>query len=120
MPPNTSPAWRRPPPTRHSPAILAPLASPRAVVMRWVASQLGHPRGTGGALFARILNRSNAGQIAMAVDAVGLSDGDVAADVGFGGGLGLDLLLEKVGASGTVHGIDLSADMVERAARRFR
>ena len=67
-----------------------------------------------------MLNRSNARQIERAVDAVSLSAGDVAADVGFGGGLGLRLMLERVGPSGTVHGIDVSADMVGRAARRFR
>lgn len=71
-------------------------------------------------MVARILNRSNARQISMAVNAVGLRDGEVAADVGFGGGLGLELMLEKVGASGRVHGVDVSADMVGRAARRFR
>lgn len=88
--------------------------------MAWFASQLGHPHGVGGTVIAGFLNRSNARQISEAVDAVGLRAGDVAADIGFGGGRGLQLILEKVGASGTVHGVDVSTDMVRQAARRFR
>ncbi|CRK57322.1 Methyltransferase type 11 [Alloactinosynnema sp. L-07] len=38
------------------------------------------------------------------------------ADLGFGGGLGLGLLIERAGLA---HGIDYSPSMVERAARRF-
>lgn len=96
------------------------MASPRAALMAWFASQLGHPHGLASALVARVLNRTNAAAISKAVDAAGLGEGDVAADVGFGGGLGLQLMLQKVGLSGKVYGIDVSADMVSRAARQFR
>lgn len=44
----------------------------------------------------------------------------MAADLGFGGGLGLALLLDRVGARGQVVGVDVSPAMVRRAGRRFR
>jgi ubiquinone/menaquinone biosynthesis C-methylase UbiE len=42
----------------------------------------------------------------------------VAADVGFGGGLGLQVLLDRVGPSGHVHGVELSDTMLAAARRR--
>src|SRR5215207_296372 len=41
-------------------------------------------------------------------------------DIGFGGGLGIELLLDRVGAPGQVHAIEVSSAMLNRAARRFR
>ena len=48
----------------------------------------------------------------MAVTALELGPGGVAADLGFGGGLGLELLLERVGTKGRVLGVDISPTMV--------
>ena len=42
------------------------------------------------------------------------------ADVGFGGGVGLKFLLDGVGQSGRVHGVEVSETMLGNAARRFR
>jgi arsenite methyltransferase len=84
-----------------------------------VAGQLGRPHGLLAPLVARALNRGNAGAIAAAVDAAGVEAGAVAADIGFGGGVGLQLLLDRVGDTGTVHGIELSDDMLRRAKARF-
>ncbi len=42
------------------------------------------------------------------------------ADVGFGGGIGLKFLLDSVGQSGLVHGVEVSDTMLSRAARRYR
>jgi len=67
-----------------------------------------------------MLNRSNRREIAMAIGALDIPSGAVAADLGFGGGVGLELLLERVGSQGQVHGVDLSPTMVSRAASRFR
>jgi arsenite methyltransferase len=50
---------------------------------------------------------------------VGLRPGETAADIGFGGGLGLDLLLRRVGDTGLVHGVELSGVMLDRARSRF-
>ncbi len=85
-----------------------------------LAAQLGRPTGLRGRLVGTMLNRSNRGFIGEAIDALALQPGDIAADLGFGGGVGLALLLERVGPQGQVHGVDLSPTMVSRAARRFR
>ena len=66
-----------------------------------------------------LLNQSNRRTTAQAVEALHLERGAAAADIGFGGGLGLSLLLGAVGEGGRVYGIDLSQEMVDRATRRF-
>lgn len=93
---------------------------PRARAVGWVASQLSRPHGPAGPLFAVMLNRSNRNTITRAVDTLSLEPGAAAADVGFGGGLGLRLLLDRTGERGRVYGVDLSASMVQRASSRFR
>jgi arsenite methyltransferase len=85
-----------------------------------LASQLGRPTGLRGRLIGNMLNRSNRGEIAMAITALDIPAGAVAADLGFGGGVGLELLLARVGDQGQVYGVDLSPTMVSRASRRFR
>jgi arsenite methyltransferase len=85
-----------------------------------LAAQLGRPTGLRGRLVGIMLNRANRGLIADAIDALALEPGAVAADLGFGGGVGLGLLLERVGPKGQVHGVDLSPTMVRRASRRFK
>ena len=85
-----------------------------------VAGQLGRPTGVLGRVVGRGLNRGNKPVILAAVDASGAGDGGTAADVGFGGGVGLALLLDRVGPTGVVHGIDISPTMLAEARRRFR
>ncbi len=84
-----------------------------------LASQLGHPRGPLGRVVALRLNRSNRIAITAAIDRLGDIGGATVADIGFGGGVGLEVLLERVGPSGRVHGIDVSRTMLARAQRRF-
>jgi ubiquinone/menaquinone biosynthesis C-methylase UbiE len=85
-----------------------------------VAGQLGRPHGILSPFVARALDRGNQKAIVAAVDATQLGRGGVAADVGFGGGLGLQLLLDRVGDEGVVHGIEIADDMLRRARTRFR
>lgn len=85
-----------------------------------VASQLGHPRGVLGRGVARLLNRGNQGAVTAAVAASAAGPGEAVADVGFGGAVGLPLLLDRVGAQGQVYGIEISTSMLARAAKRFR
>ena len=86
--------------------------------------QLGHPRGRVGRLVGAVLNRRNARTVAAAVAAVPVQAGDELADIGFGGGLGLTMLLRRLDevadGSGVVHGMDVSETMVAAADRRFR
>ena len=90
---------------------------------RGLARQLGHPSGLAGRVVARVLNRRNHAAVRAATAVFPVRPGDVLVDVGFGGGLGLELLLravEDVGGEGQVHGVDVSRTMVEAARRRFR
>jgi SAM-dependent methyltransferase len=86
-----------------------------------MASQLGRPRGlVGRLLVARMLNKYNLPTVIAAADALELRAGEAGADLGFGGGVGLGVLLDRVGPAGRVYGVDFSPAMVERAASRFR
>ncbi|RDI62933.1 methyltransferase family protein [Nocardia pseudobrasiliensis] len=87
--------------------------------MSTLADQLGNPHGALGKGVALVLNRTNRQLTEAAVDATELEPGRAAADIGFGGGVGLSLLLARVGAEGTVHGIEPSPDMAARAKARF-
>ena len=91
----------------------------RQRLLSTVAGQLGRPHGLLSPLVARLLNRGNGRAIAAAVDAAQVRSGAVAADIGFGGGAGLHLLLDRVGDDGVVHGIEVADDMLRRARSRF-
>ena len=92
----------------------------RTRMLGGLAAQLGRPTGLRGRFVGIMLNRANRGTIAAAIDALALPPGAAAADLGFGGGVGLELLLQRVGPKGQVYGVDLSPTMVGRASRRFR
>lgn len=92
----------------------------RATLMAGLARQLADPSGLRGRVVARALNRDNVAVMARAADLLDLEPGDVAADVGFGGGAGLALLRERVGREGSVYGVERSRTMIRRSANRFR
>ncbi|MEU8895192.1 class I SAM-dependent methyltransferase [Nocardia sp. NPDC048505] len=85
----------------------------RAKVLSALAGQLGNPHGVLGRGVALILNRGNR---ALIEAAVGAATGDTVADIGFGGGVGLELLLAR---PGVVHGVEISPDMLARARTTF-
>jgi len=85
-----------------------------------LASQLGKPTGLRGRFVGIMLNHANRGTVTAAIDALAIQPGAVAADLGFGGGVGLALLLERVGPHGHVYGVDLSPTMVGQASSRFK
>ena len=64
-----------------------------------------------------MLNKGNGPEIAAAVEALDLTGSEEVADIGFGGGLGLDLLLDQTRDGGRVHGIEPSPDMLKRARK---
>src|SRR4029079_6840215 len=87
---------------------------------RGVARQLGRPEGLRGRVVGRMLNRRNARAVAAAVEASGLEAGQVGADIGFGGGLGLRLMLERAGSDGRVHGVEVSETMLDSVEQHHR
>ena len=90
----------------------------RDSLMKGMATQLGRPHGLVGKLvIARMLNRGNRGTVTAAVDALAPVTDETVADIGFGGGVGLGLLLARAAC---VHGVDLSPAMIARAAARWR
>lgn len=91
----------------------------RQRVLATVAGQLGRPHGLVGRGVAVLLNRGNRQAVAGAVDAAQAMAGKTVADIGFGGGLGLDLFLRRVGSQGTVYGVEVAEDMLTRARARF-
>ncbi|WP_366653472.1 class I SAM-dependent methyltransferase [Mycobacterium gordonae] len=91
----------------------------RDAVMAGIAKQLGHPSGLRGRLVGMLLNKGNRALVNAAVQALELQAGARVGDVGFGGGVGLKFLLDGVGRSGVVHGVELSETMLARARRRY-
>lgn len=92
----------------------------RDAVAARMARQLGHPRGLPGRAIGSMLNKGNRAAVTAAVAALGLRAGEAAADLGFGGGAGLGLLLDRVGPTGQVNGVEISTVMLASAARRYR
>lgn len=89
-------------------------------VLAALACQLGNPTGLAGRMVGRLLNRGNRSVVIAAVEAADLKVTESAVtDVGFGGAVGLDLLLRRVGAASVVHGVEMSATMLDEAGRRF-
>jgi SAM-dependent methyltransferase len=72
-----------------------------------------------GRAVAVLLNRGNRPAVSAAVGGTGVQPDGIAADIGFGGGVGLRLLLEQVGDGGVVHGVEIADDMLARAQSRF-
>lgn len=89
-------------------------------VTQYVASQFAHPRGAAAPVMAALLNAVNKKVNRAAVEAAGVAPGESVLDVGFGGGVGLELVLRAVGPRGRVLAVDPSSEMVARAKRRFR
>lgn len=82
-----------------------------------LARQLGEPSGLAGKVIGRVLNRGNRSVVVAAVAAAGCTPGADVADIGFGGGVGLGLLLDRDGV--VVHGVEMSETMLAEAQRRF-
>lgn len=83
-----------------------------------LARHLRRPEGFLGRFVAGRLDRRNRALIDAGIDALDLGPRSVVADVGFGSGLGLRLLLERPDVAEVI-GVDISTAMVESARERF-
>jgi arsenite methyltransferase len=72
-----------------------------------------------GWVAAAALNRIHRDVITASVEALDPRPGAAVADIGFGGGLGLELLLAQVGERGVVHGVEITDLTIRRARRQF-
>jgi ubiquinone/menaquinone biosynthesis C-methylase UbiE len=89
------------------------------VLPSFVLDQLSRPRGRLASVTALVLNGINLRTILAGIAALELQPGQRVAEIGFGGGLSLPLLLRAVGARGQVFAIEVSQDMLARARRRY-
>jgi len=83
-----------------------------------LARHLRRPEGLLGRFVAGRLDRRNQGLIEAGIGALDLRPGSAVADIGFGAGIGLQLLLEDPAVERVV-GVDISPAMVEVARTRF-
>lgn len=82
------------------------------MLTRFIANQLGDPRGPFGRLvMSRLLNRGNDELISATLTALELEPGDRYLDVGFGGGVSFEKAARVV--TGKMLGVDPSQDMVD-------
>ena len=77
----------------------------------------GRPQGGIGRLGGIIMARMNRKMAASAIDLLGIRPSDHVLEVGFGPGVGIQLLTEKA-PSGRVVGVDPSIEMVAQATAR--
>lgn len=88
------------------------------MISRWLAGQLALPRGFGGRIVGRMMNRWNAAVNHRAVALLGVRPGDAVLEVGFGGGATLDRLLATAPAARVI-GLERSSAMAATARRRL-
>jgi SAM-dependent methyltransferase len=83
---------------------------------RFVAKQLAHPSGLGGAIIRFLMNRGNRRLNGLALELLNLGPADRVLEVGFGGGI---ILYDLISRAAFVCGIDRADDAVATARRRF-
>jgi arsenite methyltransferase len=89
-------------------------------VLTAIAEQFAYPHGRAAPMIAVLLNVVNRATVRAAVESLDARAGQCVVDLGFGGASALRLLLDRVGPTGRVIGVDPSPEMRARAERRFR
>jgi ubiquinone/menaquinone biosynthesis C-methylase UbiE len=92
---------------------MSTMAIGRRILMR----MFGCPSGLLGRLGGLILARTNRKAAETAIELLAVRPGDCVLEIGFGPGVGIAILAERV-RSGRVAGVDPSAEMVRQATRR--
>jgi SAM-dependent methyltransferase len=85
----------------------------------FVARQAAHPSGLLGRLVVGVMERETASENDAAIRALDIRTADRVLEIGFGHGRTLPRLV-ALAPRGSVVGIEISEDMVERARRRLR
>ena len=88
-----------------------------ARLRRTISDQLSRPSGRRGRVVAALMNRGNRGLNERAIELLDVRAGARVLDLGFGGGLTFDPLLER---GATIVGVDRAEDMVAAATSRRR
>src|SRR5690606_40261299 len=83
-------------------------------------SQFAHPRGRLGWFVGHLMAWKNGARSRWALDLLSPRPGERILEVGFGPGVDVRRLLERVGESGFVAGVDVSVEMVRQARARNR
>jgi ubiquinone/menaquinone biosynthesis C-methylase UbiE len=89
------------------------MAFGRSILLR----TFGRPTGVLGRLGGVIMARSNREAAGRVIDALDVRPGDHVLEIGFGPGVAIELLAERV-TSGRIDGIDPSPEMVAQASAR--
>lgn len=89
------------------------------MLTRLAARHLRKPSGIVGRYFGRAMNRLNQGMNEAAVQRLDVQPQHRVLDIGFGGGISLTLLDQRIDA-GQIHGVEVSDTMLARARRRFQ
>lgn len=88
-------------------------------IKRFMAAQLRKPSGLFGSLVvSRLMNRANRKIIDSTLELLQVSPQNQVLEIGFGGGAAISLLTKQL-STGVVSGVDISADLVRQAERRF-
>ncbi len=88
-------------------------------LVKYIAAQLREPTGIFGRLFmGYYFNRKNFKTIKYTINLLKIKNSDHILDIGFGGGLSIQLMLPFV-RKGYIAGIDISQTMVKNAQKKF-
>jgi SAM-dependent methyltransferase len=87
-------------------------------LLEWIGSQFINPRGFVGKIIANAMEKHNR-IIYEWVFPMCVHEGDAVLEIGFGHGLGLNMIAQQYKPS-LVHGIDISADMCKAATARLK
>jgi ubiquinone/menaquinone biosynthesis C-methylase UbiE len=92
----------------------------RLVSKKFLAAQLCQPSGIFGKfIMADFLNKHNEKMNHFAVEQLDVQPTDKVLDIGFGGGVTIEEMLQKID-TGKIYGVDFSSVMVEQAKQKFK